>query len=131
MQHSTCYLTEPYRRKLCFGCMKMRFLLVQSNIVYSQHGAPHSDRTRALTKKISSLKIYGGISTCFFACHVEVYDHAPNRRYSKIKSSIRSCTPCDLYIQGTRWCTISSLFQELVELLSKNQLKKPLRTPLK
>ena len=59
----------------------------------------------------------------FFACHVEVYDHAPNRRYSKIKSLMRSCTPCDLYIQGTRWCTISSSFQEFVEFLSKEQLK--------
>jgi hypothetical protein len=39
-----------------------------------------------------------------------------NQKFDEI---LHRCTPCDLYVQGTRWCTISSSCQELVELLSK------------
>ena len=94
----------------------------KQHLVFAQYGAPHSDRTRALTTDFLPRKSTAELVQVFL-CHVVVFDHAPIRRYSKIKSSMRSCTQCDLYIQGTRWCTISSSFQELVELLNKNHLK--------
>ena len=128
MQHYTCYLTANYPRKCCFGRMTMRFLSVQINIVCSQHCAALRLRTRALNDRFSSVEIYGGISTCVSCMPRGSQWSYSKLTISKIKSSIRSCTLWDLYMQGTERCMISSSFQELVKLLSKSHLKKPFKT---